>query len=119
MVLIVFVVTSLCLLAQSEQAPAAQEPQASSAKLKANFSDQERRGEGLFLQRCSLCHLPQLPTHRRLASDLTGLFAGADTEKEQSIREVISKGVPTMMPGFQYGLSAKQFDDLISYLKAS
>ena len=84
------------------------------------LNDQQEKGQGLFLQRCSLCHLPQarrfVPSAPRLGPDLTGLLKGAGVQKETAIREIILKGSPRM-PGFQYGLSAKEIEDLVAYLK--
>ena len=86
------------------------------------------RGKGLFLQRCSLCHLPQGrrlrtspplpygPDFRILGPTLNGLFKAAKPEKESAVRNTILEGGPTM-PGFQYGLEPKEMDDLIAYLK--
>jgi mono/diheme cytochrome c family protein len=83
------------------------------------LNEQETRGENLFRQRCSLCHLP-----RKLKSgspavigpDLTGVFREAGPEKMKLLRGTILKGGPDM-PGFQYGLEPKEVDDLVAYLK--
>jgi len=37
-------------------------------------------------------------------------------EKERAVREIILKGGPRM-PGFQYGLTPNEVDDLVAYLK--
>jgi mono/diheme cytochrome c family protein len=100
-----------CLFAQN--APAT--PPASSAKL----SDQETRGENLFRQRCSLCHLPRklkFGSPPVVGPDLAGLFKEASPDKMKLLRGTILKGGPDM-PGFQYGLEPKEIDDLIAYLK--
>jgi mono/diheme cytochrome c family protein len=83
------------------------------------LSDQEKRGQGLFLQRCSLCHLP-----RKLKSGsppvigpgLSGQFEDATPDQLKVLQGFILKGGPDM-PGFQYGLDPKEMDDLIAYLK--
>jgi mono/diheme cytochrome c family protein len=83
------------------------------------FSDEARRGEGLFLQRCSLCHLP-----RKLKSgsppvigpSLSGQFKDANPNEMKVLRNFILKGGPDM-PGFQYGLEPKDLEDLVAYLK--
>jgi mono/diheme cytochrome c family protein len=83
----------------------------------------------LFLQRCSVCHLPKevkptfdvpqelwwktLPSY---GPSLTGVFKNAKPDREKFIREAIAKGGPNM-PGFQYGLEPKDIDALIAYLK--
>jgi mono/diheme cytochrome c family protein len=83
------------------------------------LNDQETRGEGLFLQRCSLCHLPRklkFGSPPTVGPSLSGAFKGATAEEEKALRQFILKGGPDM-PGFQYGLEPKEMDDLVSYLK--
>ena len=94
-----------------------------------NYTEQQWRGEGLFLQRCSICHLVKKlknigspPTIGPDLSILTGVFANATPDEEKVLRTYILKGSPpnmlANMPGFQYGLDTKDIDDLIAYLKA-
>jgi len=83
------------------------------------LTDQEKRGEGLFLQRCSLCHLPRklkFGSPPVVGPSLSGLFKEADPDQQKFLRGFILKGDPKM-PGFQYGLEAQEVDDLIAYLK--
>jgi mono/diheme cytochrome c family protein len=83
------------------------------------LSEQETRGEGLFRQRCSLCHLPRklkFGSPAVIGPDLTGLFKEAGPDKQKLLKGSILKGGPDM-PGFQYGLEPKEVDDLIAYLK--
>jgi hypothetical protein len=47
---------------------------------------------------------------------LTALLRDAGAAKEKAVREIILKGGPRM-PGFQYGFTAEQMDDLVAYLK--
>ncbi len=78
-----------------------------------------RRGEAMFYQRCSLCHLPRIRkggTTPGPAPSLTGLLKGADRELEARVREYILKG-SEKMPGWQYSLKPAQLDDVIAYLK--
>jgi mono/diheme cytochrome c family protein len=85
----------------------------------AKLTDQETRGENLFRQRCSLCHLPRklkFGSPPVIGPDLTGLFKEASPDKMKLLRGTILKGSPDM-PGFQYGLEPKEVDDLIAYLK--
>lgn len=85
-----------------------------------SLSEQQVRGEGLFLQRCSLCHLAQakrlIPDAQPYGPSLTALLRDAGAAKEKAIREIILKGGPRM-PGFQYGLTPAQMDDLVAYMK--
>ena len=99
------------LLAQSKAAPTPP----STEKL----SDEARRGEGLFLQRCSLCHLPRklkFGSPPVIGPSLSGQFKDAGPDQLKILRGFILKGGPDM-PGFQYGLEPKEVDDLIAYLK--
>jgi mono/diheme cytochrome c family protein len=83
------------------------------------LTEQESRGEGFFLQRCSLCHLPRklkFGSPPVIGPSLRGQFKDADSEQLKVLRGFILKGGPDM-PGFQYGLEPKEVDDLIAYLK--
>ena len=85
----------------------------------AKLTEQETRGENLFRQRCSLCHLPRklkFGSPAVVGPDLTGLFKEAGPDKMKLLRSSILKGSPNM-PGFQYGLEPKEVEDLIAYLK--
>lgn len=86
-----------------------------------NYTEQQWRGEGLFLQRCSICHLAKkiknVGSPPTVGPNLTGVFTNdMSPDQEKSLRQFILKGSPNM-PGFQYGLTAKDIDDLIAYLK--
>ena len=83
------------------------------------LSEEARRGEGLFLQRCSLCHLPRklkFGSPAVIGPSLSGQFKDASADQMKILRGFILKGGPDM-PGFQYGLEPKEVDDLIAYLK--
>jgi mono/diheme cytochrome c family protein len=83
------------------------------------LSEQAKRGEGLFLQRCSLCHLPRklkFGSPPVIGPSLSGQFKDAAPDQLKILRGFILKGGPDM-PGFQYGLEPKEVDDLIEYLK--
>jgi len=78
-----------------------------------------RRGEAIFYQRCSLCHLPRIrkpATTPGPAPSLTGILKDADRSKEEAVRDHIMTG-SDKMPGWQYSLKPAQMDDLIAYLK--
>jgi mono/diheme cytochrome c family protein len=99
------------LLAQSQPAATMPGPE--------KLSEQARRGEGLFLQRCSLCHLPRklkFGSPPVIGPSLSGQFKDAAPDQLKTLRGFILKGGPDM-PGFQYGLEPKEVDDLIEYLK--
>lgn len=83
------------------------------------LNEQETRGEGLFLQRCSLCHLPRklkFGSPPVVGPSLSGQFKDAAPEQQKILRDFILKGGPDM-PGFQYGLEPKEVDDLVAFLK--
>jgi mono/diheme cytochrome c family protein len=83
------------------------------------LSNQETRGEGFFLQRCSICHLPRnlkFGSPPTLGPVLSGQFKSASPDELKMLRAYILKGGPGM-PGFQYGLEAKDIDDLVAFLK--
>jgi mono/diheme cytochrome c family protein len=89
------------------------------------LNDQQMRGAGLFIQRCALCHLPKsfgaggskYCCVSSLGPSLSGIFKNIDADQEQAMREIILNGGPTYMPGWKYGLTPKEIDDIISYLK--
>lgn len=77
------------------------------------------RGESVFYQRCSFCHLPRVRkagTTPGPAPALAGVLKGATPGREALVRDYILKG-SDRMPGWQYGLSSAQLDDLLIYLK--
>jgi mono/diheme cytochrome c family protein len=83
------------------------------------LNEQEMRGEGLFLQRCSLCHLPRklkFGSPPVVGPSLSGQFKDSGPDQQKILRNFILKGGPDM-PGFQYGLEPKELDDLIAFLK--
>lgn len=79
----------------------------------------ELAGKKLFLQRCSLCHLPPLnepqdPDPQPYGPKLNGFVR--DTQTEERARRAILNGTPRM-PGFQYGLTKEEVETIITYLK--
>jgi mono/diheme cytochrome c family protein len=82
-------------------------------------TDQEKRGEALFLKNCALCHIHTAQKARlkiQASSELIGLFRKSSTT-EAGVRQRVQQGVPGVMPTFQYALEPKENDDLIAYLK--
>ena len=97
----------------------AQSKTATIPRAETNLSQPEKRGEGLFLQRCSLCHLTRnlkFGSPAVIGPSLTGQFKDASQDQLKTLRNFILKGGPDM-PGFQYGLDPEELDDLIMYLK--
>jgi mono/diheme cytochrome c family protein len=85
----------------------------------AKLTDQQFRGQGLFLQHCSLCHMARAlksgnpPT---VGPSLKTVFKNSSTDEEKDLRTFILNGTPHM-PGFKAALSSKELDDLITYMK--
>ena len=97
----------------------AQSKPATAAPAPIKLTDAARRGEGLFLQRCSICHLPRklkFGSPPVIGPSLSGQFKDAAPDQMKVLRSFILKGGPDM-PGFQYGLEPNEVDDLIAYLK--
>ena len=79
----------------------------------------ELAGKKLFLQRCSICHLPPLnepdnPDPQPYGPKLNGFVR--NTETEERARRAILNGT-LRMPGFQYGLTKEEVETIITYLK--
>jgi mono/diheme cytochrome c family protein len=74
-------------------------------------------GKKLFVQRCSVCHLPALGPGqpRSIARALNGLVKSPETEA--AARVIIQRGIPERMPGFQHGLDAADIDRIVAYLR--
>jgi len=71
-------------------------------------------GKKLFVQRCSVCHLPALPSYSTYGPVLSGDFiiSLGDT----FVYEQIMRG-SSRMPGYQYTLTSTEIDQIIGYLK--
>lgn len=82
-------------------------------------TDQQFRGEALFLKNCALCHIHTAQKRAlkiQASTELIGHFK-KPTTTETSARQVLQRGVPGLMPAFQYALSPNDIDDLVAYLK--
>jgi len=71
-------------------------------------------GKKLFVQRCSVCHLPALPSYNTYGPVLSGSVISA--LGDEAAREQISVG-SARMPGYQYTLNAQEIDQVVGYLK--
>jgi mono/diheme cytochrome c family protein len=89
------------------------------------LTEQQTRGAGIFIQHCALCHLDKTfgaggskyCCVRSLGPKLGGLFKDAGPDQEKALRDFIVNGGPTYMPAFKYGLTPKEIDDIVAYLK--
>jgi len=71
-------------------------------------------GKKLFVQKCSVCHLPALPSYTAYGPLLDNNVV-AD-RGEESVRERIERG-SAKMPGFQYQLTLVEIEEIVGYLK--
>ena len=78
------------------------------------LNEQQRLGQRLVLQHCTLCHTPQaINTNETIGPLLSRDSAGG---KDDALREAISNGTPRM-PGFKVQFEPAQIDAVIAYLK--
>jgi mono/diheme cytochrome c family protein len=79
-----------------------------------SLTSEQAAGKKLFVQRCSVCHLPALPSYTAYGP-LLDRSVVAD-RGEDVIRRQIAQG-SARMPGYQYTLSPAEIDEIVSYLK--
>jgi mono/diheme cytochrome c family protein len=71
-------------------------------------------GKKLFVQKCSVCHLPALPSYTTYGPLLGNNLISE--HGEEATRQQIERG-SARMPGFQYSLSAAEIAQIVEYLK--
>jgi mono/diheme cytochrome c family protein len=84
------------------------------------LNEQQTRGEGLFMQRCSLCHLlrhTKAPPPPTVGPDLSGIFKDITPDQEKGLVDLFILKGTARMPGFKFALNQKELDDLVSFLK--
>ncbi|MEE8160705.1 MAG: cytochrome c [Acidobacteriota bacterium] len=86
------------------------------------FNEQERMGHAFFMQRCAFCHAPRTTKAGADAKApsggiLAGLFQDAGPGQETRVRQIVLKGIPDKMPGFEYGLESEEIDAIFAYIK--
>ena len=88
-----------------------------SAAARPSLNEQQKSGEALFVQNCTLCHMPSNQKKRLKiqAPPLEGMYG--ENADGDVLRQFIQQGVPGMMPAFRFGLEPKQVDDIVAYLK--
>lgn len=88
-----------------------------SAAARPSLNEQQKSGEALFVQNCTLCHMPSNQKKRLKiqAPPLESMF-GEDADSDV-LRQFVQQGVPGKMPAFRLGLEPKQIDDVVAYLK--
>jgi mono/diheme cytochrome c family protein len=71
-------------------------------------------GKKLFLERCSVCHLPGMASYSAYGPVLgSKIVLSLD---KATVRDRIMHG-SARMPGFQYTLKDNEIDDIVEYLK--
>jgi mono/diheme cytochrome c family protein len=87
------------------------------------MNEQQKMGKGLFLQNCSVCHLPKRESkNTKKEGEMIGprldvLLKGPKPLTDAVIRTFIMNGSEGKMPGFKYTLEPKEVDAIIAYLK--
>jgi mono/diheme cytochrome c family protein len=89
-------------------------------------TDQEKRGQAIFVQRCSICHLskledaqgrPGVRPFKSFGPSLNGVLPkDADLDQVTAVRQFILHGTDRM-PGFQYALQPNEIDNIVAFLK--
>ena len=79
------------------------------------LTDQQKLGQRVFEQRCSVCHRPAGITSNRTYGP--ALYKDLIEGNEDTIREFINNGSSGRMPGFKHTLESAQIDAIIEYLK--
>lgn len=84
---------------------------------------EQEMGKGLFFQNCAICHMPDRRNPKNtddpgttVGPRLNEVFHSNPAPRDDVIRTFIQKG-SQKMPGFQYGLTPKEIDSIIAYLK--
>lgn len=83
------------------------------------------RSDGtVFGRYCGVCHSVSGKWKRIVSAPLGGLFerrqlVTGQPVTEENVRALIEKGGPSLMPGFQYTLTAEQIRELVQFLKVA
>lgn len=78
------------------------------------LSAHAQRGEQLYFQRCSVCHLSTAPKYQTYGPPLHQEVIAA--RGDDAVRQKVMEGSQTM-PGWKYTLKPADVDDIIVYLK--
>jgi mono/diheme cytochrome c family protein len=79
-----------------------------------SLSEQQKLGQRIFQQRCSICH-----TQAMIISKPYGPLLNKELiqGRESSVRTTIMEGETGLMPGFRYGMEPSEIDAIIEYLE--
>jgi mono/diheme cytochrome c family protein len=80
----------------------------------AALTDQQKDGRRIFQQRCAVCHTLPTVVSKRYGP---ALYKELVEDNDDNIRDIIMEGREGVMPGFKYGLTRKEIDSIVEYLK--
>jgi mono/diheme cytochrome c family protein len=78
------------------------------------LSAAELSGKNIFVQRCSVCHLPGMASYSTYGPLLDAQVIAS--RGEAAVRDQIMRG-SARMPGFQYTLKQSEVDEIVQFLK--
>jgi mono/diheme cytochrome c family protein len=78
------------------------------------LSDEQKLGQRIFQQRCSICHALPMVISKPYGPLLNKEIVQG---REASVRTTIMEGVTGFMPGFRYGMEPSDVKAIIEYLK--
>ena len=79
-----------------------------------SLSAAQLEGKRVFLQRCSICHLPGMASYSTYGPLLDRKIVAS--LGEETVRDLIARG-SARMPGFQYTLKVDEIDKIVQFLK--
>jgi mono/diheme cytochrome c family protein len=79
-----------------------------------SLSAAQLQGKKLFLERCSVCHLPGMASYSAYGPLLDR--KNVASLGEATVRDLVMQG-SARMPGFQYTLKAYEIDEIVQFLK--
>ena len=83
-----------------------------------------RSDKTVFGRYCAVCHSISGKWNRIFKAPLGGLFdrkqlVTGQPVNEETVRALLEKGSPSLMPGFQHTLTPAQINELVQFLKAA
>jgi len=98
--------------------------QAQQTKLCDSEASFGRSDKTLFGKHCAVCHTLSGKWNRIVKTPLAGLFERkqlltGQPVNEETVRAIIEKGGPVLMPGFQHTLTPDQVGELVQFLKVA
>ena len=98
--------------------------QAQQTKLCDSEASFGRSDKTLFGKHCAVCHTLSGKWNRIVKAPLAGLFerkqlVTGQPVNEETVRALIEKGGPVLMPGFQHTLTPDQVGELVQFLKVA